>query len=102
MNGLAIEFAGEWFRPCDEDATFEIGREGDLAIDDNPHLHRRFLRITHEDGIWWLSKVGSLMSATVCSPGSRRGQVACSCQVRRDGLVYQFLAVREETVSLVV
>ncbi|GHH71803.1 hypothetical protein [Promicromonospora soli] len=69
MSGLAIEFAGEWFRPSDEGATFDIGREGDLAIDDNPYLHRRFLRIAREDTIWWLSNVGSLISATVCDAG---------------------------------
>ena len=69
MNGLAIEFAGEWFRPSEEGAPFDIGREGDLAIDDNPYLHRRFLRIAREDGIWWLSNVGSLISATVCDAG---------------------------------
>src|SRR5690606_15215205 len=66
MNGLAIEFAGEWFRPSEEGEPFDIGREGDLAIDDNPYLHRRFLRITLEGGIWWLSNVGSLIAATVC------------------------------------
>jgi hypothetical protein len=69
MSGLAIEFAGEWFRPSDESAPFDIGREGDLAIDDNPYLHRRFLRIAREDAIWWLSNVGSLISATVCDAG---------------------------------
>ncbi|WP_125773489.1 hypothetical protein [Antribacter gilvus] len=68
MSGLAIEFCGEWFRP-EEDGEFDIGREGDLAIDDNPYLHRRFLKVVHEEGIWWLANVGSLISATVCDSG---------------------------------
>jgi hypothetical protein len=62
---LRLEYCGEWFEPAVDD-PFDIGREGDLTIDDNPYLHRRFLRIVHEHGIWWLANVGSLVSATVC------------------------------------
>jgi hypothetical protein len=65
VSELAVEFAGEWFRP-DPDGVFEVGREGDLALDDNPYLHRRFLRITKAEGLWWLSNVGTRLSATVC------------------------------------
>jgi hypothetical protein len=79
-GALAIEFVGEWYEvPSDE--VFTIGREGDLAIDDNPYLHRRFMEIQQIDGLWWLSNVGSMISATVAdssggmqawvSPGSR-------------------------------
>lgn len=64
MGDLAIEFCGEWFRP-EPGGTFDIGREGDLAIDDNLYLHRRFLRVTCEDDIWWLSNIGSNIAATV-------------------------------------
>lgn len=81
MSELAIEFCGEWFRPPADGSPFEIGRDGDLAIEDNPYLHRRFLRISFEGGIWWLANVGSLISVTVCdvnggvqswlSPGNR-------------------------------
>lgn len=77
---MTLEYCGEWFTP-DPDGLFDIGREGDLTIDENPYLHRRFLRIGYQDGIWWLSNVGSLLSATVCdtsggvqswlSPGNR-------------------------------
>ncbi|WP_029068980.1 hypothetical protein [Jonesia quinghaiensis] len=77
---LSLEYCGEWFQPDPAD-TFDIGREGDLTIDDNPYLHRRFLKISYQDGIWWLANVGSLLSATVCdtsggvqswlSPGNR-------------------------------
>lgn len=61
---LRIEFCGEWYevaRPND----FHVGRESDLMIDDNPYLHRRFLRIYEDFGMWWLANVGTLLSATV-------------------------------------
>ena len=64
MGDLAIDFCGEWYQPTDED-IFSIGREGNLEVDDNPYLHRRFLQIAKYDGIWWLSNVGSRLSATV-------------------------------------
>ena len=80
MTELAIDYCGEWFRPS-LDEPFDVGREGDLTVDDNPYLHRRLLRFTHTDGIWWLSNIGSLISVTVCdasggvqswlSPGNR-------------------------------
>ena len=80
MGDLAVDFCGEWYEPSDDD-VFSIGREGDLEVDDNPYLHRRFLQIARYDGIWWLSNVGSMLSATVAdasggmqawlSPGAR-------------------------------
>ena len=63
-GGLVVDFCGELYRP-DPATVFSIGREGDLEVDDNPYLHRRFLEISHVDGIWWLDNVGSLLSATV-------------------------------------
>lgn len=59
-----IDFCGEWF-PVDDDQVFTIGREGDLEVDDNPYLHRRFLTVARYDSIWWLSNVGSRLSATI-------------------------------------
>jgi hypothetical protein len=44
---------------------FSIGRESDLSVGDNPYLHRRFLRIRAEAGLWWLENVGTLLTATV-------------------------------------
>jgi hypothetical protein len=77
---LTIDFVGEWYE-VSPDTVFTIGREGDLEIDDNPYLHRRFMEIQQIDGLWWLSNVGSMISATVAdssggmqawvSPGSR-------------------------------
>lgn len=80
MGELAIDFCGEWHEPTEE-RPFNIGREGDLEVDDNPYLHRKFLAIERQNGIWWLSNVGTMLSATVAdtsggmqawvSPGAR-------------------------------
>lgn len=64
VAGINIDFCGEWF-PVAEEQVFAIGREGDLEVDDNPYLHRRFLTLARYDGMWWLSNVGSRLSATV-------------------------------------
>jgi len=48
-----------------------MGREGDLVIDDNRYLHRRFLVLTAENGMWWLTNAGSRLAATV-SDGTGR------------------------------
>lgn len=68
MSDLTIGFRGERFRPV-PGGTFDVGRDGDLGIEDNPYLHRRFLRFTHDHGVWWLANVGSSISATVCDAG---------------------------------
>ncbi|WP_374939553.1 hypothetical protein [Leifsonia shinshuensis] len=61
---LTVEFCGEEY-PVAADAEFGIGREADLSIDDNPYLHRRFLSISNDFGMWWLNNVGTLLTATV-------------------------------------
>jgi hypothetical protein len=61
---LVVEFAGERHDVSPEQ-EFAIGRDGDLVIDDNRYLHRRFLTLTAENGMWWLSNVGSRIAATV-------------------------------------
>jgi len=80
MRPLRLEFCGEWYDITEPDG-FSIGRESDLVIDDNPYLHRRFLQIYPDFGLWWLGNVGPLLSATVTdatghvqawlSPGAR-------------------------------
>lgn len=80
MKPLKLEFCGEWYEITEPDG-FSIGRESDLVIDDNPYLHRRFLQIYPDFGMWWLGNVGNLLSATVTdatghvqawlSPGAR-------------------------------
>lgn len=64
MTGVHVEYCGEHYTPS-PDRPFLIGREGDLRVEDNPYLHRHFLRIEHADGLWWLVNVGSQITATV-------------------------------------
>ncbi|PYE21083.1 hypothetical protein DFR67_101477 [Williamsia limnetica] len=59
-----VDYCGERF-PVSPDQPFHIGREADLDVDDNPYLHRKFLMLHHEEGLWWLSNVGSHLSAGV-------------------------------------
>jgi hypothetical protein len=64
MKPLKIEFCGEWYE-ADPSTEFAVGREGDLVIDENPYLHRHFLRIYPDFGMWWLANVGNLLAATI-------------------------------------
>ncbi|HEY5882275.1 MAG TPA: hypothetical protein VIU11_25420 [Nakamurella sp.] len=61
---VRIGFCGEWY-DADPAGEFVIGREGDLAVDDNPYLHRRFLTLVWQQDLWWLVNVGSRLSATI-------------------------------------
>lgn len=77
---VTVDFCGE-LHEAPKERALTIGREGDVEIDDNPFLHRHFLQITHEGGWWWLTNVGSTLTATVAdkkglfqawlSPGAR-------------------------------
>ncbi len=67
-----MDYAGEYFHLYPGD-SFTMGREGTLAIDDNPFLHRTFLRIARYDSFWWLANVGTRLTATV-TDGSGRFQ----------------------------
>ena len=77
---LKLEFCGDWF-DIDPTDPFYVGREGPLEIDDNPYLHRRFLRILHREDLWWVENIGTRLSATLAdaegntqawlSPGAR-------------------------------
>ncbi|KQO02053.1 hypothetical protein ASF21_10150 [Arthrobacter sp. Leaf234] len=81
MGELALDYCGEWHEPPD-DAVFSIGREGDLAVDENPYLHRQFLEIARQNGIWWLSNVGSMISATVAdTTGGMQAWVAPGARI---------------------
>jgi hypothetical protein len=64
MTPLTLEFCGEEHR-IESPGDFTVGRESDLSLDDNPYLHRRFLRIFDEFGMWWIANVGTLLTATV-------------------------------------
>lgn len=62
--GARLEFCGEIYEVSGTE-PLTVGREGDVAIDDNPYLHRRFLQITYAEGLHWLANVGSMLTATV-------------------------------------
>lgn len=64
LKPLRVEFAGEWYSVF-PGSDFLIGREGDLTIDENPYLHRTFLRLNFSEGLWWLHNVGSRLAATL-------------------------------------
>ena len=69
MNELIVDYCGEHYRPT-VDVPLTIGRIADLVIDDNPYLHRVFLEVRAESGMWILANVGGQLSATV-SDGDR-------------------------------
>ena len=64
LKPLIVEFAGEHFT-VEPGSKFVIGREGDLAVDDNRFLHRHQLLLQESESLWWLHNVGSRLSATV-------------------------------------
>lgn len=67
---LQIEYEGT-VTEIDETQEFIIGREGDLAMPNNPYLHRHFLKLTYEHEFWWLMNVGHSLSATIFDPRTR-------------------------------
>jgi hypothetical protein len=62
--GLSIDFCGE-VHLVEAERDFVIGRDADLAIDENRFIHRRFLVVSQHSGIWVLSNVGSQLAATI-------------------------------------
>lgn len=69
-GALRIEFCGEWYE-LDPEQPFTIGREADLTIDENQYLHRTFLIVKFEFGMWWLHNVGRTLSATISDPSGQ-------------------------------
>jgi hypothetical protein len=61
---VQVDFCGEIY-DIEPDQPLCIGRDGQLAIDDNPFLHRRFLEVSQRNSMVWLANVGSQLSATV-------------------------------------
>ena len=88
---LSLDFAGEVVE-LDSAAPFTVGREGDLRIDDNPYLHRRVVEFRRDNGLWWLTNVGTHASVTVhdaaigihawLAPGARMPLVFAATVVR--------------------
>ncbi|MDT0156131.1 hypothetical protein Q9R19_00660 [Microbacterium sp. ARD32] len=66
QHALLLEF-GEHRERIPAGEPFVIGRAADLSIGDNPYVHRRFLEIAERDGMWWLTNVGSGLTASVAS-----------------------------------
>jgi hypothetical protein len=64
VKPIRVEYCGEWYDVVEPNGL-SIGRESELIIDDNPFLHRRFLQIYPENGLWWLGNTGNQLSATV-------------------------------------
>lgn len=79
---LLLDFVGELFR-IQPGTPFQIGREGDLALDeDNLFLHRRFLIIEHDADLWWVANIGSRIGATLTErSGTSRSWVAPGSRV---------------------
>jgi hypothetical protein len=67
---MIVDYCGERVSVPDE-GWLTIGREGDVVIDDNPYLHRRFLQVGRVDGLFWLVNVGDQLAATVTDPAGR-------------------------------
>ena len=64
-----IDFCGETTSITRQ--PFTIGRDADLVLDDNRHLHRQFLSIDQQQGLWLLANVGGQLTATVSDAGGR-------------------------------
>ena len=59
---ITVDFAGEEFRAVPGE-TITVGRSADIAIDDNPYLHRVFLEFATDRGFWWVHNRGSRLAA---------------------------------------
>lgn len=109
---LSIEFCGVW-NDVEPPGPFRIGREADLDIDDNPYLHRVFLELTF-DRYWWITNVGSRLTATVSddggamqawlAPGATLPLLCRTTEVRFTAgpTAYQFTLVNEDPAVTLV
>jgi hypothetical protein len=80
-SAATVEFCGER-QAVLSTQPFVIGREGDLAIDDNPYLHRHFLQLHHQDSLWLLTNLGSQLTATIAdSQGTMQAWLAPSARL---------------------
>jgi hypothetical protein len=81
MSVATVDFAGEIYvvKPGER---FVIGRDGDLTVDDNPYLHRRFLILTNQESLWLLTNVGNQLTATIADEhGIMQAWLAPSAQI---------------------
>ncbi len=61
-ENLTVDFAGE-VHEVSPGERITVGRAGDIAIDDNPFLHREFLVFEWLNNLWWLHNVGGRLAA---------------------------------------
>lgn len=61
---LTVDYCDERY-PIQPGESFTIGRDADLVVDDNPFLHRRFLRLSYLQGLWWIANEGGQLAATI-------------------------------------
>jgi hypothetical protein len=64
LSAATVDFCGELYHVTPSQ-PFTIGRDGDLTVDDNPYLHRKFLQLSDLDSLWVLSNLGSQLTATI-------------------------------------
>lgn len=95
-NGLTVDFCGDLYRlEAPDERTF--GRQGDISIDDNPHLHRVLGRFVRRSELWWIINEGRHIGLEVCD---RDGQSTTSIAPSTSApLLYQASAVRFEAGS---
>ena len=67
---LVVEFCGERTEVPGA-GPFVIGRDADFVVDDNPFLHRNFLSLESQSGMWLLANVGDQLAATVSDSDGR-------------------------------
>jgi hypothetical protein len=68
-NQAIVDFCGERYT-VEPSKPFLIGRDGDLTVDDNPYLHRKFLQLSDADSLWVLSNLGTTLTATIADENS--------------------------------
>lgn len=84
-DALVVDYIGE-LTTVEPGTVCTIGRAAMVEIDDNPHLHRVLLELSHQDGLWWVANVGTRLpvqltdvdglSRSTLSPGARSA-LAC-------------------------
>ena len=80
-TSAVVDYCGEIYSISPTE-TFLIGREADLCIDDNPYLHRRLLRVSCHDGLWWLDNIGARIAVTVAdASGAMQARVGPGARI---------------------
>jgi len=59
-----VDFCGERYE-VPESGALTVGREADIAVDDNQFLHRRLLEFAFRSDLLWVSNVGSALTVTM-------------------------------------